>query len=53
MGRCNREEVAQNLRAASIYLLPTFHGEGTTSILEAMAFGLVIITRPVVNWLIL
>ena len=53
MGRCNREEVAQNLRAASIYLLPTFHGEGMpTSILEAMAFGLVIITAPWVELLI-
>lgn len=32
----------------SIYILPTTHGEGMpTSILEAMAFGLAIITRPV------
>lgn len=33
---------------ADIYILPTCHGEGMpTSILEAMAFGLPIISRPV------
>lgn len=33
---------------SDIYLLPTWHGEGMpTSILEAMAFGLPVITRPV------
>jgi len=35
-------------RRASIYLLPTSHGEGMpTSVLEAMAFGLPVITRAV------
>nr|WP_299201335.1 glycosyltransferase family 4 protein [uncultured Brumimicrobium sp.] len=33
---------------SSIYILPTTHGEGMpTSVLEAMAFGLPIISRPV------
>lgn len=33
---------------SDIYILPTTHGEGMpTSVLEAMAFGLPIITRPV------
>ena len=32
----------------NIYFFPTFHGEGMpTSLLEAMAFGLVVISRPV------
>ena len=33
---------------SDIYVFPTYHGEGTpTSVLEAMAFGLPVITRPV------
>jgi glycosyltransferase involved in cell wall biosynthesis len=33
---------------SDLYLFPTFHGEGMpTSVLEAMAFGLPVITRPV------
>lgn len=33
---------------ADLYILPTTHGEGMpTSVLEAMAFGLPVITRPV------
>lgn len=36
------------LETASFFVLPTWHGEGMpTSILEAMAFGLVVLTRPV------
>lgn len=35
-------------KEADLYLLPTAHGEGMpTSVLEAMAFGLPIISRPV------
>ena len=35
-------------KESSIYILPTWHGEGMpTSVLESMAFGLPIITRPV------
>lgn len=33
---------------ADLYILPTIHGEGMpTSVLEAMAFGIPVITRPV------
>ena len=33
---------------ADLYILPTTHGEGMpTSVLEAMAFGIPVITRPV------
>lgn len=39
--------VAKEFKEADIYILPT-HGEGmATSVLEAMAFGLPIISRPV------
>lgn len=41
------EELANCYKDSDIYLLPT-HGEGMpTSVLEAMAFGLPVITRPV------
>ena len=34
--------------AADLYLLPTYYGEGmATSVLEAMSYGLPVITRPV------
>jgi glycosyltransferase involved in cell wall biosynthesis len=40
-------EVAEEFKKSDIYILPT-HGEGmATSVLEAMAFGLPIISRPV------
>ena len=43
---CN--EKIDTLMKASIFVLPTWHGEGMpTSVLEAMAFGLPVITRPV------
>lgn len=42
------EELANCYKDSDIYLLPTTHGEGMpTSVLEAMAFGLPVITRPV------
>lgn len=35
-------------RNADVYLFPTFYGEGMpTAVLEAMAFGLPVVTRPV------
>jgi len=38
----------EELRRADCYLFPSFHGEGMPiSVLEAMAFGLPVITRPV------
>jgi len=45
-------QYGENLRneyaAADLYILPTTHGEGMpTTVLEAMAFGLPVITRPV------
>ena len=46
-GHVSGVEVAQEFKNADLYILPT-HGEGmATSILEAMAFGLPIISRPV------
>ena len=46
-GHITGEDVANEFSEADIYILPT-HGEGmATSILEAMAFGLPIISRPV------
>jgi len=48
LGRIDGEKLSQALSSSSIYILPTVHGEGVpTSVLEAMAFGLPIITRPV------
>lgn len=42
------EELKEQFKNADIYIFPTFYGEGMpTSVLEAMAFGLPIITRPV------
>ncbi|OUL59879.1 glycosyltransferase family 4 protein [Flavobacterium sp. AJR] len=41
-------DVAKEFSKSEIYILPTTHGEGMpTSVLEAMVFGLPIITRPV------
>lgn len=47
-GKISGKELKSVFSKNSIYILPTTHGEGMpTSILEAMAFGLSIITRPV------
>ena len=47
-GHLEGVDLINSFRKSDIYLLPTFHGEGMpTSILEAMAFGLPVITRPV------
>lgn len=41
-------ELINTFLKSDIYLFPTQHGEGMpTSVLEGMAFGLVVITRPV------
>lgn len=47
-GRVSGENLIQTFSKHSIYFFPTYYGEGMpTSLLEAMAFGQVIITRPV------
>jgi glycosyltransferase involved in cell wall biosynthesis len=41
-------ELINAFKTSSIYLFPSYYGEGMpTSVLEAMAFGLPVITRPV------
>jgi glycosyltransferase involved in cell wall biosynthesis len=48
LGYVRGEEKIAAFQRADIYLLPTTHGEGMpNSVLEAMAFGLPIVTRPV------
>lgn len=47
-GVLSGEALSAAFMNTDIYLLPTWHGEGMpTSTLEAMAFGLPVITRPV------
>lgn len=47
LGSISGDTLINEFNTANIYILPT-HGEGMpTSVLEAMAFGLPIITRPV------
>ncbi len=47
-GQLNGQDLINVFNNCSIYLFPTFHGEGMpTSVLEAMAFGLPVITRAV------
>lgn len=42
------KDIANTYRTSIIYIFPTHHGEGLpTTVLEAMAFGLPVITRPV------
>jgi len=48
LGYIRGSEKARVLREHDVFLLPTYHGEGMpNAILEAMAVGLPIITRPV------
>ncbi|MBQ8805584.1 MAG: glycosyltransferase family 4 protein [Bacteroidaceae bacterium] len=48
LGALSGEKLVNEYSNADIYILPTTHGEGMpTSILEAMAFGLPVISRPV------
>lgn len=47
-GNLSGDLLKQEFSKADLYLLPTFYNEGMpTSVLEALAFGLPIITRPV------
>ena len=47
-GRLSGVKLAEVLKNTNINIFPTFHGEGMpTSVLEAMAFGLAVITRPI------
>lgn len=46
-GALSGDALVRQFRESDVYLLPTTHGEGmATSVLEAMAFGLPVITRP-------
>ncbi len=47
-GALSGDKLKKQFEEADIYLFPTFHAEGMpTSVLEAMAFGLPVISRPV------
>lgn len=47
-GTLSGQSLIEEFTKGDIYLFPSYHGEGMpTSVLEAMAFGLPIITRPV------
>jgi glycosyltransferase involved in cell wall biosynthesis len=47
-GRLSGQLLKNEFKKNSIYFFPTFHGEGMpTSLLEAMSFGLAVISRPV------
>lgn len=47
-GALSGDKLKEQFEQADVYLFPTFHAEGMpTSVLEAMAFGLPIISRPV------
>lgn len=48
LGALSGEDLTNEYKNAELYLFPTYHAEGMpTSVLEAMAFGLPIITRSV------
>ena len=46
-GALSGKELIEQFKEADLYLFPTFHEGMPTSVLEAMAFGLPVITRPV------
>lgn len=47
-GRLSGQSLKDEFIKNSLYFFPTYHGEGMpTSLLEAMAFGLTIVSRPV------
>jgi glycosyltransferase involved in cell wall biosynthesis len=47
-GRLVGQDIAEQFTQSDIYIFPSYHGEGMpASVLEAMAFGLPVITRPV------
>lgn len=47
-GRLDGKKLQQEYMRSDLYLFPTSHAEGMpTSVLEAMAFGLPVVTRPV------
>ena len=48
LGALSVKDLIKEFEAADLYLFPTCHAEGMpTSVLEAMAFGLPVVTRPV------
>lgn len=48
LGRLSGRNLAKVYEQSDLYLFPTSHAEGMpTSVLEAMAFGLPVVTRPV------
>lgn len=48
LGSISGDNLINEFKTANVYILPTTHGEGMpTSVLEAMAFGLPVISRPV------